>query len=175
SGCDQRSPPSVPEGPLHGEGHHGHEAGGRGRSWMFAVMAPIKNKKAGRISIKGFCYSPSEVANAVKDIQNGMTTLRATKTFGVPRSTLRHTIAGRTLLSSGHVGPNAILGIEVENQLEERILEIPGMGFPIAKDQLLDSVQKIVETIKIEAPFQYGKAGYLEVRVFYETASEHQL
>ncbi|GBN25224.1 hypothetical protein AVEN_114266-1 [Araneus ventricosus] len=90
-------------------------------------MAPIKNKKACSISIKRFCYSPSKVATAVKSIKNGMPTLKASKAFGVPRSTLRHKIVGRAPLSYGYAGPNAILGIEVEDQLEKWILEIARM------------------------------------------------
>lgn len=117
-------------------------------------MAPIKKIKADDSFVrKRFCYSPSKVGNAIKAIQNGMPALKASQVFGVPRSTLRHKIAGRAPFSSGHIGPQAVLGIEVEKQLEEWILEIARMGFPITKEQLLDSVQKIVETGKIETPF----------------------
>lgn len=123
-------------------------------------MAPIKKIKTNNSFVrKRFCYSPSKVLSAIKAIKNGMLALKASKVFGVPHSTLRHKIAGWSPLSSGHVGPQAALGNEVENQLEEWILEIARMGFPITKEQLLDSVQKIAEAGEIETPFHNGRSG----------------
>lgn len=59
---------------------------------------------------KLFTYLPSKVDLAQKAIRDGMKVATAGRTYKVPRSTLRNTISGRAPETSGHVGPEAVLG-----------------------------------------------------------------
>lgn len=95
---------------------------------------------------------------AIAAIQSGVPVLKTSKLYRVPSTTIRNKIAGRSPYPSGPVGPQAVLGDE-EKDLEDWILAVARMGFPINKEQLLDSVKKIVDESKIETPFQNGRPG----------------
>lgn len=41
----------------------------------------------------------------------------ASRDFNVPRTTLRYKISGKAPETSGHVGPQAVLGSEIEHEL----------------------------------------------------------
>lgn len=124
-------------------------------------MAPRnkKEKDRERVKKKLFTYSPSKVDLALKAIRGGMKVATAGRTYMVPRSTLRNKISGRAPESSGHVGPQAVLGTNIEKMLVAWIKECSRAGFPINKDGLLDSVKKIVITGELKTPFKNNRPG----------------
>lgn len=97
-------------------------------------MAPAK--------VKRFCYQPSKVSNALHEIRKGISFSKASRTYGIPRSNICHKIAGRAPESIGHSCPPPIFVTNMEENIVDWILDIVKMGFPINKDNLLDSIQK---------------------------------
>lgn len=97
---------------------------------------------------KRFCYSPSKVSNALHGIREGMFVSEASRKFGVPRTTIRNKIFGRTPESTGHCGPQPILGMEVEVKIVEWLLAIAKMGFPINKENRLILFKKLYKRQK---------------------------
>ncbi|KAG6448525.1 hypothetical protein O3G_MSEX005530 [Manduca sexta] len=102
---------------------------------------------------KLFQYSPHKITLTLNAIKNGMPVSTASRDFNVPRTTLRHKISGKAPETSGHVGPQAVLGSEIENELVVWIKDCARAGFPINKEGLLDSVKKIVVKGQINTPF----------------------
>lgn len=94
---------------------------------------------------KRFQYSPTKVELALKAIENGMQVSTAANAYGVPCTTLRHKLSDNAPWASvGYSGYYSKLGKEVEKMLTDWIIECANMGFPINKDDLCSSVQKLV-------------------------------
>lgn len=103
-------------------------------------MAPTNRREKDRECVKRklFTYSPSKVDLALQAIRGGMKVTTAGRTYKVPRSTLRNKISGRAAETSGHVGPLAVLGKNVEDMLVTWVKDCSRAGFPVNKDGLLD-------------------------------------
>ena len=103
-------------------------------------MAPsrksIEKKKEPLRTKQLFKYDPQTVKNALDAIRSGIIISQASKTFGLPRITLRNKIRGFALETSGHVSPLPILGSYVEENLTTWLIEISLMGFPIDNSTL---------------------------------------
>lgn len=110
-------------------------------------------KKRDAVKRKLFQYSPHKVGLALDAIRMGMKVSTGSKNFNVPRTTLRHKFSGDAPEISGHVGPQAVLGVEIENELVAWIKETARNGSPINKEGLLDSVKKIMEKENLKTPF----------------------
>ncbi|KAJ8911924.1 hypothetical protein NQ315_016265, partial [Exocentrus adspersus] len=82
-----------------------------------------------------FNYTAEQLKNALAAVKNGMPVLTASKTFKVPRSTLRYKVSGDRLESFGKVGPNCILGDDVEKLLCDWMKASCAKGFPVTKDE----------------------------------------
>lgn len=116
--------------------------------------------KAGSTKKLRFQYSPSKVNLALNAISEGMPVAKASRVFKVPRTTLRNKISGISpRQSTGHCGFDSYLGRDIEDLLVNWILDCAKMGFPIDKDGLLTSVQKLVKQRNIQAPFLNGRPG----------------
>lgn len=124
-------------------------------------MAPTNKKEKSYQCVKRklFTYSPSKVDLALKAIRDGMKVATAGRTYKVPRSTLRNKISGRAPETSGHVGPEAVLGKNIEDMLVTWVKQCSRNGFPINKDGLLDSVKKIVIKGNLKTPFKNNRPG----------------
>ncbi|KAJ8966811.1 hypothetical protein NQ314_003307 [Rhamnusium bicolor] len=106
-----------------------------------------------------FNYSPSQIKNALEEIRNGMKIQTACKMYNVPRSTIRNKLLGRAPETTGKVGKDPVLGEEVENRLVEWIKETSRAGFPICREGLIYSVQKLVKEAELNTPFKNGTSG----------------
>ncbi|KAJ8971514.1 hypothetical protein NQ314_000656 [Rhamnusium bicolor] len=102
---------------------------------------------------KIYQYSAESLHNVLAAIHDGMSVLRASKTFQIPRTTLRDKLAGRTPLHARRVGPECQLGKHVEEKLVEWIVGMAARGFPVNKEGLLYSVKKLVEEANMETGF----------------------
>lgn len=129
-------------------------------------MAPNKSEKGNhqkpRKRNKGpiHQYSQEQLSRALNEIKvNGMSKLQASKVFGIPRTTLRDKISEKTSEMIERVGKKCTLGKDIENKLVEWILTNAANGFPVNKEGLIYSVQKIVEKRKIATSFIANKPG----------------
>ena len=105
-----------------------------------------------------FLYSEENMKAAIDAVMNGENVSTAAKTFMVPRSTLNDKIHGRVPLER-KMGPETVLTKEEELNLVKWILELSKRGYPVSRDQLLDSVAKLVSTLKRPNKFSNGRPG----------------
>lgn len=103
-------------------------------------------------------YSDTDVHQALEEIQNGASISESARKFGIPRSTLSEKHSGK-LPTEYRMGPDTVLSREEENLLQEWILHLADAGFPISKDQLLDSVQMLLNKSKRETIFTENRPG----------------
>lgn len=101
-----------------------------------------------------------------------MSSSEASKTFNVPRTTLRNKIEGKSPIESiGHGGVSSILGNDTEKSLVDWILTCAKMGFPINREGLLSSVKKLVDEANLKTPFTNNRPGK---KWFYSFMSRHK-
>lgn len=95
---------------------------------------------------KRFQYSPLKIQKAVNAVRQGMPVLRASKEFKVPRK--RNKLEGKSPMeSTGYCGFSSHLSEDNEKVLVNWVLDCAKMGFPINKDGLISSVQKLVNEL----------------------------
>ncbi|KAL5471620.1 hypothetical protein EMCRGX_G029757 [Ephydatia muelleri] len=104
-------------------------------------------------------YSAESMDAALKEVREGrMTCFAASKTFSVPRSTLRDKLSGRSP-EGRQMGPNPVLTRAEEASLTTFCIKLLKCGFPINRDDLLDIVQKVVKEDKRKTPFTDDRPG----------------
>ena len=117
---------------------------------------PKPTEDSGKIRSKRqfFKYSSSKLKDAINAVNNGQSSvLNASKTYNIPRTTLRNKLSGKSPLDYGKVGPECVLGSRVENMLENWLLECCRMGHPINQEGLCLSVKQLVEAEQMKVPF----------------------
>ncbi|XP_051168142.1 uncharacterized protein LOC127285953 [Leptopilina boulardi] len=95
---------------------------------------------------------------ALKDVENGMTLSAASKLYNVPRTTLWDKYHGRSPVER-KMGPECVLSKEEETLLVQWMFDVGKCGFPVTKEQLLDSVQLLVKELKKSTCFTNGRPG----------------
>lgn len=115
-------------------------------AFFFSEMAPKKN------------YTKDQLNAALDAIARGMPVATAAKTYSVPRVTLLYKSTGKLPVEC-RMGPSTILTSYEETLLEQWILSLAQIHHPVNKDQLLDSVQLIVQTNKRANPFTNSRPG----------------
>ena len=104
-------------------------------------------------------YSAESMDAALKEAREGrMTCFAASETFGVPRSTLRDKLSGRSP-EGRQMGSNPVLTRAEEASLTTFCIKLLKCGFPIKGDDLLDIVQKVVKEDKRKTPFTDDRPG----------------
>jgi len=103
-------------------------------------------------------YSQDDVNNAVDAVKKGMSLRVASKTFGVPYCTIYVKFKNIVPLMA-RKGPQTYLRTEEENNLVEWIIYLSKRGFPVNKNQLLDSVRDVIVELKRETPFVNNRPG----------------
>lgn len=103
-------------------------------------------------------YTPQQMGQAIEAVRKGERVATAARKFNVPRVTLLNKVSGKTPINCS-MGPSSVLTKEEENVLVQWMLAFAGRRFPITKQYLLESVQKIMIDQKRENPFTDNKPG----------------
>lgn len=104
-------------------------------------------------------YTREQMANAIEEVRKGQKISTAATKHGVPRITLRNKITGKSPIDR-NPGPSTVLTHVEERLLVRWILFMAGKHFPVSKDQLLDSVQKIIADKNLDScPFPNNRPG----------------
>jgi hypothetical protein len=120
-----------------------------------------------RMSKKNCKYSQEDLTRALNAIKNGTPCATASKRYKIPRTTLIGKIKG-IYPEECRSGAPSVLTANEENILSEWIINIGRMGFPVSKDQLLDSVSLLVKNLGRSNHFTNGRPG----RHWYELFSK---
>ena len=107
---------------------------------------------------KGKSYSIADVEKAVADVKKGTSINAAGKAFNVPYATLYSRVKEKYPLNA-KPGPSSILIPAEEKELVDWIFDMHKRGFPVIKNQLLDTVQMIVVKTGRNTPFTNGRPG----------------
>lgn len=97
-------------------------------------------------------YSQETLEEAILAVQGGMTITAASKQFLIPRQTLKDKISGKYAVSCRMGRPSILTPVE-EQVLVDWVVTIGAAGFPVSKDQILASVEKVMSNLKRENPF----------------------
>jgi hypothetical protein len=120
-----------------------------------------------RMSKKNCKYSQEDLTRALNAIKNGTPCATASKLYKIPRTTLIGKIKG-IYPEECRSGAPSVLTANEENILSEWIINMGRMGFPVSKDQLLDSVSLLVKNLGRSNHFTNGRPG----RHWYELFSK---
>lgn len=108
---------------------------------------------------KKYCkYSKDALKNALDEIKRGTASATASKMFNVPRATLISKI-NRTYPEDCKSGKATTVTYNEENILVNWIISVGKTGFPVTKDQLLDSVALLIKRLKRDNSFTNGRPG----------------
>lgn len=113
-------------------------------------MPPIKGKMLN--------YSIQQMDNAIEDVLRGIPVATAAKKHNVPRITLLYKSRGKSPRER-KMGPQSYLTIQEEKVFVNWIIAVAKAGFPIGKEDLLDSVQHLLNNSKREVPFKDNRPG----------------
>lgn len=103
-------------------------------------------------------YTPQQMGWAIEAVRKGSKISDAAKKFNVPRITLHNKITGKSPIECS-MGPSTILSKEEEKILEVWIKDMADKHIPITKEELLDSVQRIVCDRNRATPFTNNRPG----------------
>lgn len=92
-------------------------------------------------------YSNEDLQKALKAINRGTPLSVVSREFNIPKSTLFDKKKGISKPAISRRGPESILGDETEERLIEWIFYMSEQGFPVTKEQLLNSVQRLMKTM----------------------------
>ncbi|KAF9802935.1 hypothetical protein SFRURICE_015532 [Spodoptera frugiperda] len=104
-------------------------------------------------------YTTEQMAKAIEEVRKGEKISVAATRYGVPRITLHNKITGKSPVDC-NLGPATVLSHEEENILVRWVCFMAAKHFPVTKEQLLDSVQKIISEKKLDScPFTNNRPG----------------
>ncbi|KAI5636428.1 DDE superfamily endonuclease domain-containing protein [Phthorimaea operculella] len=98
------------------------------------------------------------MAKAIEAVEKGASAYSAAKIFNVPRTTLLDKISGRSAVDAKK-GPDPVLTAQEETHLKNWLIFMADSGFPVTKNQLLDSVSILVQKLQRKNPFTGNRPG----------------
>lgn len=106
-----------------------------------------------------FQYSEEDLRKAIDEVKIDKKSVNATsKKYGIPRKTLANKVSGKTPIER-KMGPSTNLTPSEENRLVEWIIKISRAGFPLVKEDILCTVQRIIVNSQRETNFTENKPG----------------
>ena len=107
-----------------------------------------------------FQYPAENIHAALTAIrEHGMSIRKASREFGIPKTTLLDKFHGRSAVDARKVGPATILTQDEEKELSQWLIYLAKTGFPRKKHDLLNTVMKIVRDDQRKTPFRNGRPG----------------
>ena len=103
-------------------------------------------------------YDKLALLKALENIRKGAAIRDTSRKYGIPFTTLRNKFVGVVPIDK-KPGPKTYLSKEEEDELVKWIIKMGTIGFPVTKDQLLDSVQKIINETPRPNPFKNNRPG----------------
>lgn len=100
----------------------------------------------------------SSLINALHDVRRGIPLRQACKMYGISKSTLYDKLKNKSKIDCT-MGPSTILSPEEEKELLNWIFYTSERGFPVTKDQFLDSVQLLIGQLQRKNPFTNNRPG----------------
>jgi DDE superfamily endonuclease len=110
-------------------------------------------------------YNQTQVYDALKDINEGMSVKSAAKKWMIPRTTLNDLKLGH-YKPEARPGPATILSATEEQLLEEWIIEMSRRGLPLSRNNVMDSIQRIINDDGRSTPFKDGRPGSTWYKLF---------
>lgn len=102
-------------------------------------------------------FSQISLELALKEIrENGQGIRETCRQYEIPRTTVQDRLSGKRADELKTRGPEPILGITGEKQV---VVDIAKCGFPVIKQELLDTVQKILKDHNKPNPFKNDRPG----------------
>ena len=103
-------------------------------------------------------YSPEYLQNATKLPDTGISHRKAANAFGVPVATLARRKNNLDIVKM-KTEPATVLSEAEEQVIVNWILYKAERGYPVTKTELLDSIQKYIESLKRDTPFIENRPG----------------
>ena len=110
-------------------------------------------------------YDSQRMQSALGDVEAGMSVKKAAQKWSVPRTTLNDIKLGR-YKHDARPGPSTILTQAEESLLQEWVVEMSRRGLPLNRDNLLDSIQEIINEDNRPNPFTNNRPGLTWYKLF---------
>ena len=110
-------------------------------------------------------YDVAQAEQALQDVADGMSVKKAAHKWGIPRTTLNDIKLGRYSVSA-RPGPSPILNETEEKLIEEWIVEMSRRGIPLIRQNVLDSIQRILSEDQRPNPFPENRPGSSWFKLF---------
>lgn len=105
-------------------------------------------------------YSPEDLMNAVKAVQNGvLTTYRAAKLYNIPKATIYKHVKGQRGIKSKSLGRPTALSFKDEKKIADGLKAMEKWGFGLSKKEVLETIGLYVRENSIDTPFKNGVPG----------------
>lgn len=105
-------------------------------------------------------YTEEDLREALHEIRDKKKSVRQVcKEYAIPKTTILDKISGRRPDGVNKPGPEPALGVDGEKKAVEWLLNISKCGFPVKKQELLDTVQKVIRDGGIQNKFKNGRPG----------------
>lgn len=106
-------------------------------------------------------YTEEDLKKALSDIHEKKKSIRQIcREYAIPKTTLLDKISGRRPDGVKKPGPEPALGVDGEKKLVEWLVNISKCGFPVKKQDLLDTVQKIIRDGGFKNKFKDDRPGH---------------
>lgn len=105
-------------------------------------------------------YTEEDLKKALSEVRDNKKSIRQiSKEYGIPKTTILDKISGRRPDGVKKPGPEPVLGVDGEKRIIEWLLNISKCGFPVKKQELLDTVQKIIRDGQFKNRFKDDRPG----------------
>lgn len=108
---------------------------------------------------KKVSYDDKALEQAIKEVKAGQPVKTTALKFKIPRTTLLYKSRGELSPKIESRGPKCILGQENEQHLVDWIIYMKNNGFPVTKEQLLNSVRMLLNEMKKETTLPNNMPG----------------
>jgi hypothetical protein len=118
------------------------------------VLCANTNNYLTKKKLKRNNYDPANIEKALKAMKNtGLSLRKAAAAYGIPVATLGRKKNINPDKTKNKTGPETVLSSKEEDDIVKWVLYRADIGVPVTKTELLDCVQKYVQTVDKKTPF----------------------